>query len=427
MRYLSGALVAMLLISGGATVALWPAAEATPPQPVARFQLHMEAFQTAWVKVTQNRYPPSGGTMHGDANRYLLRVDATRDLGTFSGGDASRWVYRDGRLTWAYGGVEVTPTEFGPETEDPIADLWEEARDGFPNTTFTWFQNPPGDDGSGRPSSAWRLDLPFPWAENLGVFVALTEQGDPRGFAVYDDVGERWLVRFASLEVRWDVPLKDDTDHRHRTEEDEYGARYPYHELDGTRSPFTLDPVGTGQPSLDSPALWPYTAWTSAAWNAPCVAGVTTTKTVHLAYTWDATTAGSADRALDALISGCRVGMETTMETRFTLSNGASAGFQGQLRLRDQTGALLWSAPVNRSWNAPAGGGKNWTPIQRQWEVPAGVQPATLTLALDGTLTWKCTQAGPAVNQVGISLRDRGTPELHWPGCYPELGILNIP
>ena len=349
----------------------------------------------------------------------LLRIDADRELGTLTSG-GYRWVYRDRRLTWAYAGPEEPPRETGPEREEPLAELWAEARAGFPNTRFTWTSASTVAEPGRPPADCWRLELPFEWARFWAVYVGIQEDGRPTWVSIFVTAGEYWELRHTTLDVRFDVPLMDDTGHRFRYPDiEEWSALRPWHELDAVRSPFRSEYAGTAQPPAFNPQGRVASDFTAAAWDAPCVPGVTSTAPVHLTWKWYPSHAKSADRALMAMVAGCRVSMEATFETQFTLTDGASSSFEGELAMVD----VGWSAPIENAWSAPTGGGKRWTRLPFQADLPKGVSPERLTLVLDGTLTWTCTKAGPATNQVGIALVG-GPPELHWPGCYPEYGFL---
>lgn len=401
-------------------------ADAPAPRPVAAFRERMRTARTAWVGIDVVREPSPHGPLHDRRpETWLLRVDAERELATMTGD--GRWVYRDRRLTWAHTGFDEPPLELGPWHEDSLAELWAEARAGFPTSRLTWTPES-SVTGPGRPpGDALRVDLPFAWARDWEIYVGIQEDGKPTWLAIFDTAGSWWKVPRTALDVRFDVPLLDDTDHRFRSPDiEESSALRPWHELGAVRSPFRSDHTGTAQPPPFNPRGFVASDFTAAAWDAPCVPGTTTTRDVRLSWTWDPARAKSADRALIAMAGGCRMAVEATLETRFTLTDGASARFEGALTLRDDMNGVVWSAPVDQAWTAPPGGGKRWTRVPVHGDLRKGVHPQWLALALDGTLTWTCTKAGPAGNQVGIARVER-EPELHWPGCFPEYGFVTGP
>ena len=411
-----------------AIVAMWPGGKATEPEPVARFRTRLQTFDTVFATTFQVVRRRDGSIpMHtrGGADERLFRWDGARGVGTWQG-SKGRWTYYDDHLTWLFGGPEGTPMEFGSDVDASIQELWEEIRDGMPNSTFTWVHRAPTLPDNDAIGDVWLVDLPFAWAAGFDVYVKLTDDAGVTRLGIHDPVAGKWLLEPVKIDTTWDVPLKDDFHERFQGENEGFGDHY-FHDTTGVTSRFEFDPVGTGQPPIYPDPRYPTYAWTSAAWDSSCVKDRVTTKAVHLAFDWDPATAPSGDRALDAMAAGCRVGVKATTETRFTLTDGASAQFAGTVAVRDQAGVTLWSAPMTSNFTAPAGGGKRWTPVERKFDLPLNIQPQSLELTLDGTLTWRCTKNGPATNRVAVSLHDRGRPEMAWPGCWPEMGVLNVP
>lgn len=393
---------------------------------VQRFKQRMVDFDTLFVISPP---VPELRLRHGEGQlRHVTRWDGTRGVGMIeSAGGAARWVWWGGQASRDLGpGPEFPtyPTEmYGPIVDFAIAELWTEVRAGFPNTPFVWVEYSAVPSGWVR-SGAYRLDLPFAWTSGWDLYLGLDDEGQPYELAVYGVVEGEWVIDPIILDVVWNVPLRDDLDQREGYRSiasvggmlwHEEGAVHSWLELDLAAS-LTAEPVlrRQGQPPV---------AFTAVVWDEPCAAGAVAAVPVHLEWTWDAYVAKSGERALSAMNAGCTIGVRATAEMHFALSPGASATFEGLLTLTDDLGTVLASKQVASNFTAetsePA---RRWSPHETMLPLPPGEHHA-LRLVLDGTLTHECTVAGPAENQVGISV-GKPRPMLRWTGCWPDMGIV---
>jgi len=421
----------LLLFLAGALLSGPASAPAEEVLPLERFKQRMMTFETFFAHVGGQ-----GGERHSFADVPLvLRWDAWQGVGgADSTGGSRRWLTWAGEASHGRATLGAEIMFYGPVVDAAIAELWAEARAGFPNTAFTHMFPPiyPENLPLGRgmsyitPAAStwyWKVELPFAWAEPYDVYLELDEAGNPTSFLLQEAGAPAgtWLSH-RGMKVEWDVPLRPDFDRRTGYIDTEaYGGAY-WHDEGGVRSRFTHDPAAsTAEPTWQRPDA-PPTGYTQLVWNGPCTANTLVSETVHQEFHWDADTDLNGIRGLDAMDAGCVVNVNVNAHTWFQATPKAKVTFNGSLTLKTPEGVVIATTPLQSVLEAPAGAKKqSWSPHEKVLPLPAGVEYPELDLVLDGTLTHKCVVAGPAENQAAIQMFGA---QLKWPGCWPEMGIL---
>jgi len=117
------------------------------------------------------------------------------------GEEAHRQVWDGRRLSLVRGEVVVP----APRSAGQVREVWDEVRAGFPNST--WTEDPPQVVEAGLPRVGLRwasVDLPFDWAEQLDLLVALSSRGIPRHLVVVQPEGTTVIT---VVHLTWDARL----------------------------------------------------------------------------------------------------------------------------------------------------------------------------------------------------------------------------
>lgn len=387
----------------------------------------------------------------------ILRVDATVPVITLN--TRTQRIHFDGSDLWlqAIGPVPLTGSSVSPALQLPdeygtrLGELWTEIRSGFPNTTFV-VESPSSIDPDFVPNpfqdEVWyRVELPFGWASNVAVYVALW--GDTQSYhlafvRVLDAVTGEPLVS-------WREPLG----HGAHAREDRVSTdmiAISLHENDHTRIDVPLGPDAYSQ-SHDTNGLGYGLALDGAmayhdairrvdlAYDEALSTGQTTGGTPLAGLIAGPTTCAPGEelvasgalywrvpeepatqqRVLDALAT-CPVELEMTPRVLVAAASDVEACVQGTwdfVNLGTSPPTVLWTELVD---SCHTGAIREAPTHTKSMTVAQNVDPAHIGVRFTGEARVTCTNSAVELSEATFDGRGDYGPHLEW-DCWPDWSL----